>query len=115
VIPLAETPEDPKIQEIMGLLEPVGDPEPAPKLTEEDRANRAAHALQKHYGEAHPPPGSQTYGEEGSDTFREAVVDLLHDLKNLLYRADYRLMLEDLAEEATDRWAAEDDEEEEDG
>jgi hypothetical protein len=82
------------------------------KPTDDDRADRAAYALKAHFGEVHTPPGSQAYGDEGSDTFREAVVDLLTDLKHLLYRADYRLLLEELAAEATDRWAAEDDEEE---
>jgi hypothetical protein len=83
-----------------------------PPVSAEDRANRAAYALQKHYGEAHPPPGSQTYGPEG---FREAVVELLLDLKFLLVRdGDYRLMLDELTEEATDRWAAIEDGEEDD-
>lgn len=75
---------------------------------EHRRASRAAYVLQKHFGETHPPPGSKSYGEEGSEAFREAVVDLLVDLKHLLVQTNaYDLMLTDLAEEAVDRWAEE--------
>lgn len=67
-------------------------------------ARRGALALQAHIDEKNgfqgPSPGS-------SVALRLAVVDLLVDLKHLLYRADYRLMLEDLAAEAVDLWAEE--------
>lgn len=108
---MTETPKDPKIEEIMGLLEPVYDAERLPpKLTCWDRADRAASALQTHVDEVNGFPG-ESYGDEGSDTFVAAVLDLLVDLKHLLYRTDHRLMLGELVEEATDRWAAEADEE----
>lgn len=76
--------------------------------TRSDRAaNRAGAALQAHVDEVNGMPGV-SYGDEGSDTFRAAVVDLLVDLKHLLYRADPMLMLGDLCEEAVDIWAEED-------
>lgn len=79
-------------------------------MTEKEsrRADRAAAALQAHVDAVNGAPG-ESYGDEGSDTFVEAVVSLLVDVKHMLYRADHRLMLEDLAEEATDRWAEESD------
>lgn len=71
------------------------------------RADRAAAALQAHVDAVSGVPGT-SYGDEGSDTFVKAVVSLLVDVKHMLYRADYRLMLEDMAAEATDIWAEED-------
>jgi|GEM_PF-4501041 len=78
--------------------------------TQWSRADRAAYALQAHFGESHTPPGSKTYGDEGSVEFDRAVVSLLVDLKHLLYRVGgARYMLTDLAEEAVDLWAEEAD------
>jgi hypothetical protein len=71
-------------------------------------ADRAGAALQAHVDEVNGMPGV-SYGDEGSDTFVAAVVDLLVDLKELLYRADPMLMLGELAEEAVDRWSEDED------
>jgi hypothetical protein len=72
------------------------------------RADRAAAALQAHVDEVAGFPG-ESYGDEGSDTFDEAVMSLLVDLKHLLWRAGgpaYELT--EMAERAIDRWSAED-------
>lgn len=71
------------------------------------RADRAGAALQAHVDER-KGIGS-TYGDEGSDEWRANVLALLVDLKYMLDRADYTLMLTDLAEEAVDIWAEEAD------
>jgi hypothetical protein len=72
----------------------------------ERAAQRAALALQAHIDEKNgfpgPSPGSPV-------ALRLAALDLLVDLKHLLYQADYRLTLEDLAAEAVDLWAEEED------
>lgn len=71
----------------------------------EEAANRAAAALQSHYDDVNNGMGL-SYGDECSDTFKEAVIGLLTDLKHLLYRADPDMELTKFAETAVDRWAA---------
>lgn len=73
------------------------------------RANRAAAALQAHIDEVNGAPGV-SYGDEGSDTFVGAVAELLLDVKFLLDRAGGHLMLTDMTEDAVDRWAQIEDE-----
>lgn len=74
------------------------------------RADRAAAALQAHVDEVAGVPG-ESYGDEGSDTFDEAVLSLLVDLKHLLWRAGGpAYLLEDMVQTAIDKWAVEADE-----
>ena len=75
--------------------------------TQWSRADRAGAALQAHVDERKGI--GHTYGDEGSDEWRANVLALLVDLKHMLYRADPTLMLTDLTEQATDRWAEEAD------
>lgn len=75
--------------------------------TQWSKADRAAAALQA-YTEAVNGPGS-SYGDEGSEDWGGAVNGLLVDLKHLLHRVDYRMMLTDMAEQAVDVWSDESD------
>lgn len=68
------------------------------------KADRAAAALQAHGDQVHGPFWDG-YGDEGSAEFDAAVLELLVDLKHLLYRTGgAKTMLTDLAEEAVDIW-----------
>lgn len=72
------------------------------------RADRAAAALQAHVDAVAGSPG-ESYGDEGSDTFDEAVMSLLVDLKHLLWRAGGPFYeLTQMAEKAIDIWSEED-------
>jgi hypothetical protein len=75
--------------------------------TQWGRADRAAAALQAHGDQVHGQFWDG-YGDEGSAEFEQAVMDLLVDLKHLLYRAGLaKLMLTDMADKAVDVWAEE--------
>jgi hypothetical protein len=99
------------------LLEWAGVPEFKEDAEEENwkRADRAATALGVYYDatQGSDPLMGKGYGDEGSDEWKEAVVGLLTDLKHLLFRVDYRLALEDLTQEAIDRWSKQVEEQEE--
>jgi hypothetical protein len=99
------------------LLEWAGVPEFKEDAEEanERRADRAASALQAYHDATQDcaPGMGESYGDEGSDEWKEAVIGLLTDLKHLLFRVDYRLALEDLTQEAIDRWSKQAEEEEE--
>jgi len=74
--------------------------------TQWSKANRAASALQTYSLERH----GETYGDEGSEDFWQAIDDFLLDLKHLLFRVDPHETLEELSQKAADAWADEVDE-----
>jgi hypothetical protein len=82
-----------------------GNPQPRLEGTQWSRADRAKAALLEYQYEA---TGDHFAGDEGSEEFDMAVVGLLTDLKHLLWRAGgAHYALEDLVQEAIDRWSKE--------
>lgn len=76
-------------------------------LSNWERGDLAATALQKYFDEMGYDPISGTYGDEGSALFEIAMTDLLTDLEHLAHRAgvDYERILSD----ARANWETEDD------
>ena len=69
-------------------------------------ARRAAAALQEHIAQRH---NGKRVPDLSGPVLREAVVELMVDLKHLLVRDDWTAMLTELAGEAVDRWAEEEE------